>query len=61
MVENSLFERQQLVDELADAVLRKIIVCPPVKEFSFSEVDAALTYDHHEHAIRRKVLFQCQE
>jgi trans-2-enoyl-CoA reductase len=27
MVENSLFERQQLVDELADAVLRKITYC----------------------------------
>jgi trans-2-enoyl-CoA reductase len=61
MVENSLFERQQLVDELADAVLRKVIVCPPVKEFSLSEVDAALTYDHNEHSIRRKVVFQCQE
>jgi hypothetical protein len=46
MVENSLFECQQLVDELADAVLRKIIVFSPVKEFLFSEVDAALTYDH---------------
>jgi hypothetical protein len=46
MVENSLFKRQQLVDELLHAVLSKIVVCPPVKEFLFSEVDAALTYDH---------------
>lgn len=61
MVENSLFKRQQLVDELADAVLRRSIVCPPVKEFPFSQVDAALMYDHDEHAIRRKVVFQCQE
>jgi urease beta subunit len=61
MVENSLFKRQQLVDELADAVLRRSIVCPPVKEFHFSQVNAALTYDRNEHAIRRKVVFQCQE
>jgi hypothetical protein len=52
MVEDSLFERQQLVDELLDAVLsKKIVVCPPVKEVLFSEVDAALTYDHSEHVI----------
>lgn len=61
MVESALPTRQQLVDELADAVLRRSIVCPPVKEFSFSEVDEALTYDHYEHAIRRKVVFRCQE
>jgi trans-2-enoyl-CoA reductase len=61
MVENSLSARQQLVDELADAVVRRKILCPPVKEFSFSQVDAALTYDRYEHAIRRKVVFQCQE
>jgi trans-2-enoyl-CoA reductase len=61
LAENALPTRQQLVDELADAVLRRSIICPPVKEFSFSEVDEALAYDHYEHAIRRKVVFRCQE
>ena len=61
MVQNSLESRQQILDELADAVLREHVICPPVKEFSLSQADEALNYNHYESAVRRKVVFKCQE
>jgi len=61
LVQNSLAARQQLLNELATAVLREHVVCPPVKEFSLSHAEEALNYNHYESAIRRKVVFSCQE
>lgn len=61
MVQNSLAARQEQVDELVNAVLREHVVCPPVKEFELSQVTEALTFDFSEDAIRRKVVFRCQE
>lgn len=61
MVQNSLAARQQLLNELADTILREHVVCPPVQEYSLSQVDEALNYNNHDSAIRRKVVFRCQE
>lgn len=61
MVQNSLEARQQLLNELADAALTKGVVAPPIVEFPLSQVDEALNYNQNETAIRRKVVFRCQE
>lgn len=61
MVQNSLAARQELVDELTNAVLREHLLCPPVKDFPLSRADEAFTYNHYDSAIRRKIVFDCQE
>ena len=61
MVQNSLSARQQLVDQLVDAVLRRHVICPPIKEFALPQVHDALHYDNGDSAIRRKVVFRCSE
>lgn len=61
MVQNSQAARQEQVDQLVNAVLREHVVCPPIKEFALSQVTDALTYDFSVDAIRRKVVFRCEE
>jgi hypothetical protein len=61
MVQNSQAARQEQVDELINAVLQENVVCPPIKEFALSQLTDALTYDFSVDAIRRKVVFRCEE
>jgi len=55
-------QKQQLVNELVNAVLDHQIVLPPVQVFALSQVQEALEFEAQQstEAVRRKVVFDCQ-
>jgi trans-2-enoyl-CoA reductase len=56
-------ERSQLMNTLVDMVLDGKLICPPATSFALSEFKEAFAFEasQSDEAIRRKVVFDCQE
>lgn len=61
MVQQSLLDKQGLVDTLAKAVLMQGVTCPPCQVFSLSQVQEALQWQaDQKDPIRSKLVFDCR-
>jgi trans-2-enoyl-CoA reductase len=61
MVENSQETRQQMIDELVDAVLQQQVESPPIVVFLLEEISKALESGANQGPVRNKIIFDCSE
>ncbi len=63
MVEHSVTERYEMLNELVQSLLDEGVTCPPVQVFPLSQVKQALEWDATQQsslAVRRKIVWDCQ-
>lgn len=61
MIQHSQEEKQEMAKDLANAVIDKSIVCPPVKVFPLQSFQEALDWQSSQGSIRHKLVWDCQE
>src|SRR5210317_80029 len=59
MIQQSQAKKQEMMNDLSNAVLEKSIVCPPVKVFPLQNIREALHWQSRQASIRQKLVWDC--